>query len=57
MDQNGQGGGGMPEPEFRRSQAILNLNAYSPSEIQEAIEKVMREFLELKQAIVPTDLV
>src|SRR6478752_820102 len=40
MDQNGQGGDGMPEPEFRRSQAILNLNAYSPSEIQEAIEKV-----------------
>ena len=30
----------MPESEFRRSQAILNLNAYSPSEIQEAIEKV-----------------
>ena len=30
----------MPEPEFRRSQAILNLNAYSPSEIQEAIERV-----------------
>ena len=30
----------MPEPEFRRSQAILNLNAYSPSEIQDAIEKV-----------------
>ncbi len=30
----------MPEPEFRRSQAILNLNAYSPSEIQAAIEMV-----------------
>jgi len=30
----------MPEPELRRSQAILNLNAYSPSEVQEAIEKI-----------------
>ena len=30
----------MPEPESRRGQAILNLNAYSPSEIQAAIEMV-----------------
>jgi len=30
----------MPEPELRRGQPILNLNAYSPSEIQEAIEKI-----------------
>jgi formate transporter len=30
----------MPEPELGQSQPILNLNAYSPSEIQEAIEKI-----------------
>src|SRR6476620_2988891 len=33
-------GESMPESESTRSQSILNLNAYSPSEIQEAIEKI-----------------
>jgi len=30
----------MPDSESGQSQAILNLNAYSPSEIQEAVEKI-----------------